>query len=61
MAFQIPGTVEEVIALDKDNGNKLWQDSIKVENTSSCVVFKLCEKGEKVHLSPNFLLEIECD
>jgi len=45
---QIPGTVEEVIALDKENGNKLWQDSIKLEKTSPPVAFKLCEKREKV-------------
>ena len=44
---QIPGTVEEAIALDIENGNTLWQDAIKLEMTNSRVAFKLREKGEK--------------
>ena len=44
---QIPGTVDEAIALDTEDGNTLWQDAIKLEIKNSRVAFKLREKGEK--------------
>ena len=47
MEFRFQGTFEEAIALDRENGNTLWQDAIKLEMKNSRVAFKLCEKGEK--------------
>ena len=45
--IMVPGSVEEAIKLDKDNGNTLWQDAIRKEMTNSRHAFKLLERGEK--------------
>ena len=45
--IDIPGTVDQAIKLDNENGNTLWQDSIKKEMINSRVAFKLLERGER--------------
>ena len=40
---EIPGTVEEMVSLDKNNGNTLCQDSIDKEMKNVCIAFKLLE------------------
>jgi len=39
--IDIPRTVEEAIRLDNEDGNTLWQDSIKLEMKNSRIAFKL--------------------
>ena len=46
--IEVPGTVEEAIHLDKQNGNTLWQDAIRKEMVNSRIAFKLMER----HTSP---------
>ena len=45
--IEIPGTVDQAVALDNQNGNTLWQDAIVKEMKNSRVAFKLLEQGEK--------------
>ena len=45
--IEIPGTVEQAIALDAKNGNSLWQDAIKKEMKNARVAFSLLPRGEK--------------
>ena len=44
----VPGSVNEAINLDKENGNTLWQDSIWKEINNVQVVFKLLEDKESL-------------
>ena len=39
--------MKEDVNIDEDNGNTLWQDTIKPKIKNSRVVLKLCKKGEK--------------
>ena len=44
---EIPGTVEEAISLDKNNGKSLWQDSIDKEMKNSRIVFNILDRHGK--------------
>ena len=43
--IRIPHSVDEAIAIDKENGNTLWQDAIQKEMTNVMVAFKFIGKG----------------
>ena len=46
--IECPKTVEEALALDKKNGNTLWQDAIALEMKNVRVAFKILEDGQRV-------------
>ena len=43
---QIPGTVEEALCLDKDDGNDLWKQAIEKEWKNFCISCNLLDCGE---------------
>jgi hypothetical protein len=43
---QVPSSVKEALALDKENGNTLWSDAINKELKNVLVAFQLLEDGE---------------
>jgi hypothetical protein len=45
---QVPNSVEEAKALDKENGNSLWNDAINKELKNVLVAFQLLEDGESL-------------
>ena len=44
---RVPKSVKEAYAIDKENGNKLWQEAIKLEMENVKVAFKLCPTHPK--------------
>jgi hypothetical protein len=46
--IQVPNNVLEAIALDRVNGNTLWQDAIKKEMDAVQIAFRVLEPDEKV-------------
>ena len=55
--IQIPGTVEEALRLDNENGNTFWKDAIDKEMKNSKVPFDLLPCGDK---APVGYKEITC-
>ena len=55
--IEIPGTVEQALALDKKTGNTFWYDAIKKEMENSRVAFKLLPRGDS---PPVGFTEITC-
>ena len=45
---KVPGSVEEALMLDKENGNTLWGEAINKELKNVLVAFKLLKEGEKL-------------
>lgn len=45
--IEIPGTVEQAIALDTRNRNAFWQDAIKKEMKNARIAFALLPRGDK--------------
>ena len=45
--IKVPSSVEEALALDKDNGNELWTNAIEKELGNVRIAFRLLEEGEK--------------
>jgi hypothetical protein len=41
--IRIPKSIEEALEIDRENGNKLWEDSIKLEMLNNRVAFELYE------------------
>ena len=54
---QIPGTVEEALCLDKDDGNDLWKQAIEKEWKNFCISCNLLDCGES---APIGYKEITC-
>ena len=46
--IDIPATYEEAVALDKKNGNTLWQDATKKEMGNVEIAFKFLDDGSKL-------------
>jgi hypothetical protein len=46
--IQVPRNVTEAIALDRENGNTLWQDAIKKEMDAVKIAFKVLEPNEQI-------------
>ena len=46
--IDIPATYEEAVALDKKNGNTLWQDATRKEMNNVEIAFKFLDDGTKV-------------
>lgn len=46
--IKVPSTVDEALALDKENCNTLWHDAIQKELKNVLVAFKLLEEGEQL-------------
>ena len=44
---RVPRSIEECIALDKENGNLLWRNAIEKEMKNVAVAFEILEKGQK--------------
>jgi hypothetical protein len=42
----VPESIEEAYALDKENGNNLWANSIEKERKNVIIAFELLEEGE---------------
>ena len=55
--IDVPGTVEQALALDTANGNTLWFDAINKEMVNSRIAFNLLERGER---PPPGFKEITC-
>jgi hypothetical protein len=45
---EIPRTMAEAIALDKNNGNTLWQDAVRKEMTNILVAFKVHPESQPI-------------
>ena len=45
--IEVPKTVVEVIALDENNGDTLWQDAIAKEIKNVRAAFKILAEGSK--------------
>ena len=43
--IQVPKSVDEALAIDKENGNTLWYTAIQKETKNVCVAFEAWEKG----------------
>ena len=64
--IEVPGTVEEALALDAANGNTFWYDAIQKEMINSRVAFKLLDKGEDpppghTEISCHLIFDIKLD
>ena len=46
--IQVPSTYKEAIALDKENGNDLWQKAVDKELKNVIVAFQLLQEGEQL-------------
>ena len=46
--IHLPATYEEAVQMDKDSGNKFWQDATKKEMKNVEVSFKLLDDGTKM-------------
>ena len=46
--IKVPNSVDEALALDKENGNTLWHDAIQKELKNVLVAFKLLDDGEQL-------------
>ena len=46
--IQVPRNVTEAIALDRENGNTLWQEAIKKEMDAVKIAFKVLEPDEQI-------------
>ena len=46
--IKVPNTVDEALALDKENNNTLWHDAIQKELKNVLVAFHLLEDGEQL-------------
>jgi hypothetical protein len=44
--IQVPRNVTEAIALDRENGNTLWQDATKKEMDACKIAFKVLNPDE---------------
>ena len=55
--IQIPTTVKEALALDRENGNNYWEEAIKKEYDEVSVAFKLLKDNQQV---PPTYQEITC-
>lgn len=55
--IEVPKTMADAIAIDKRNGNTLWQDAIRKEMNNVRVAFKILEDGESV---PPTYQQIRC-
>ena len=50
-------TVSEAYAIDKKNGNTLWQDAIQKEMENVKIAFQITSEGEKM---PNGFQYVDC-
>ena len=57
IGFEIPGTVEQAVSLNKKNGNTILQYSINKDMNNSRIAFKLLERHGK---PPVGYTEITC-
>ena len=46
--IRLPKTVKEALDIDRENGNKLWEESMQKEMNAIRVAFKILAKDEKV-------------
>jgi len=46
--IRIPKTVDEAIQIDKQNGNRLWQEAIEKEMANCAVAFDILDDGREV-------------
>lgn len=46
--IKVPKTIAEAQQLDKENGNTLWMNAIKLELANVCVAFHILDEGEEV-------------
>ena len=53
--LEVPGTVDEALAIDKKNKNTFWADAIAKEMKNVRVAFKILENGEKVPIGYQFI------
>ena len=51
----MPKTVREAVDKDKENGNTLWQDSIREEMENVMVAFVPLKEGEKVPAGSEYM------
>ena len=55
LGFELPKDVEQAIAIDKKNGNTLWQDAIAKEMANVRVAFKILTGGEEIPPGHQFM------
>ena len=64
--LKVPNTLEEAIAIDRENGNTLWQDAIKKELVAVKIAFKILEDDEEIppayqRISCHFIFTIKME
>jgi hypothetical protein len=55
--IEVPKSWDECVRLDKENGNTLWQDTVRKEINNVRIVFKILNEYESV---PPTYQEIQC-
>ena len=53
--IKVPKTVEEALALDRENGNDLWWKAIQKEMSAVKVAFKILEDDEKPPIGSQYM------
>ena len=53
--IKVPKTVEEALALDKENGNDLWWKAIQKEMSAAKVAFKILEVDDKPPIGSQYM------
>ena len=53
--IKVPKTVEEALALDKENGNDLWWKAIQKEMCAGKVAFKILEDDDKPPIGSQYM------
>jgi len=53
--FEIPKTIQRAKEIDRENGNRLWQDAIAKEMKNVKIAFKPIELGEDVPVGHQFM------
>ena len=52
---KVPGSVDEALSMDKENGNTLWADAINKELKNVLIAFKLLEEGEHLPIGSKLI------
>ena len=53
--IKVPKTVEEALALDKENGNDLWWKAIQEEMSAVKVAFKIHDENERLPIGSQYI------
>ena len=55
IGIKVPKTVEEAMALDKENGTDLWWKAIQKEMSAAKVAFKILDEDERPPIGSQYM------